>query len=327
MPANGNEAVPGARERSDALARRDGAGPEGMIELLLRRAFESGAREYGPLPLSLDAFTRRTLDLTRARLVRSGLPCSPERISEVLERAAGADLYLSIACEEGIGGGWEAFTARFLPRVKALALWHGASQSEAEELTRELPGHLAASPRGNAARTRLGTYNGAAPLFDWLAVIVVQRLTDRRRARRRDRLEPAGGNREPASVGGDPADQVLDDETAERLEEALRRAWTQLGPKESAALCLKFKEGLPQKAIATLFGVGEPQVSKILKTAVEKVRAEIERHLRESSLHRAGNPDGLWGALRDALARHLERSETLDGSPFQGSSPHGPRTP
>ncbi|HKB16926.1 MAG TPA: hypothetical protein VKF62_12740, partial [Planctomycetota bacterium] len=171
--ASGDEPLGGAAEGSGASIPWEGS----ALEPLLRHAFESGAGEYGTLPLSLHTFARRALELARRRLLRSGVPDSPERLGEVLERVAGADLYLSIACEEGLGAAWEVFTARFVPRIKALALWRGASPSEAEDLAQDLPGHLAAPPRGGHARTRLGTYNGAVSLFDWLAVIVFQRLT------------------------------------------------------------------------------------------------------------------------------------------------------
>ena len=303
----------GAKKGSETFGPEEGAWAGSALEPLLRRAFEAGSREYGPLPLTLEVFARRALELARARLLRSGLPCPPERIAELLERAAVADLYLSIACEEGLERGWEAFTARFLPRVKALALWHGASPSEAEDLALDLPGHLAAPPRGGAPRTRLGTYNGAVSLFDWLAVIVVQRLTDRWRTLRRAPREAAGAEVEAARVDGDPAEHLLDVETAGWLEEALGEAWKRLAPREAAALRLKFKEGLPQKQIAILFGVGEPQVSKILKAGVEKIRSEVDRRLREDLPGRWTDRDGLWSALRDAIGEHLERTGTSTG--------------
>ncbi|MCI0589663.1 MAG: sigma-70 family RNA polymerase sigma factor [Planctomycetes bacterium] len=265
------------------------------------------------------------MELVRERLVRCRLPVSPERMAEILERVAGADLYLAIACEEGIEGAWRVFEARFVPRVKGLALRHGASESQAEELARELPGHLVAPPRGGRARTRMGTYNGAVPLFDWLAVIVVQRLADRRRARARAPSGEASAALEAASADGDPAEAVLDAETAGKLEEALRAAWERLTAREAAALLLKFKDGLPQKEIATLFGVGEPQVSKILRSAVDKIRSEVESRLRDQFPGRWADRDGAWVALRNAVGRHMERIRPPIGFPSKGSSPHGPR--
>ncbi len=285
------------------------------IEGLLRGGHEEGSAEYGPLPLSLERFASQALDLTRLRLRASDLDPSPDRLAAALARAAKGDLFLAIACEEGIAGAWETFSERYVPRFRALARSCGASFAEADEIARDLPGDLVARPGEGGARTRLGTYDGTGKLFTWLSVMVARRVADRFRARR-STSKRAGTGGEPwvadlpdrSSVAIDPALLAIDVETASQLREALRRAWTELDARGAAALLLKFRDGLPQKEIAVRLGLSDSQVSRILAASLGGIRAAIQGKFLEDFPDRWRDGESFWQALREAVATHLQES-------------------
>ncbi|HET6203579.1 MAG TPA: sigma-70 family RNA polymerase sigma factor [Planctomycetota bacterium] len=283
------------------------------IDELLRRGHERGSEEYGPLALPFGVFAPRALHLTRRRLRASGVDPSPERIAGALAGAARADLFLAIACEEGIAGAWEAFLERYVPRLRALARSCGAQSSEADEIARELPGELVARPGEGGVRTRLGTYDGTGKLFTWLAVMVARRVADRFRARRSLPGSAAPMGDAPAtdvpdrSRGAtDPSVLAIDAETASRLREALRRAWAGLDGRASRALLLKFRDGLPQKEIAARLGLSDSRVSRILAASLERIRGAVQERFLADFPGRWREGESFWNAMREAVARHLQ---------------------
>ncbi|MGH7149976.1 MAG: sigma-70 family RNA polymerase sigma factor [Planctomycetota bacterium] len=296
------------------------------IDGLLRGGHEEGIAEYGSLPLPFELYAAKALELVRRRLRVSGVDPSPGRIAGALTGAAKGDLFLAIACEEGIAGAWETFSERYVGRFRALARSCGAPALEADEIARDLPGDLVARPGGGGARTRLGTFDGTARLFTWLSVMVARRVADRFRARRalpKD-AEPGGEpcaaelpDRSPAAT--DPAVLAIDAETASRLGEALRRAWADLDERATAALLLKFRDGLPQREIAARLGLSDSQVSRILAASLGKVRTAVQEKFTADFPDRWRDGESFWSALRGAVARHLQESH----APSEPRSAHG----
>jgi len=259
----------------------------------LRGFYDEGARIYGLLPLSFSTFAGRVLGIaTRLAACRW--------VEPVLARTSGEDLYLTIACDEQVPASWETFTRVFVPRLEALAQRRGSSPREAEEIVRELPGDLALPPPRGDARTRLGTFEGTAGLFSWLAVILLRRLADRFRAR------PAPeATREPVTSTG-PSEVLLDEETARSFERALQSTWSRLTDRETLAVLYKYRRGLQQLEIARLLGVGPSRVTRLLQGAVEKMRAQIDRELRDGPPGSGRDPDRCWRALQQALGKQME---------------------
>jgi RNA polymerase sigma-70 factor (ECF subfamily) len=298
------------RGPGDASAPGSGAAPE--VEALLRGGHDAGRAAHPGIDLPHEAFARRATDLAQRRLRRIGPALAAAgyaaALAEALSRAALADLFLAVACEEGVPGAWDAFAARYGPVVAALALRRGASRQEAEDLSREIPGDLFAPPPGGGARTRLGTYDGTGSLTAWLGVLVHRRLVDQRRAAA---LGPAPVDPERAeavaagSSGADPAAAALDAETARRFGEALRDVWGSLSPRETLAVLLRYRDGLPQTDIARLLAVGEPRVSRILAGAAEKIRAAVQRRVGARPAVGSEDPDRLRAALQEALVKSM----------------------
>jgi RNA polymerase sigma factor (sigma-70 family) len=276
---------------------------------VLRRGFDEGAAEHGPLALRFETFARQAAALTRRRLARSGRGAAPGDVASALARAALADLYLAVACDERAPGAWETFSSRFESKIVALGVRRGASRAEAEQIARDLPGQLFAPPDDGAARTRLGTFDGSGSLVGWLAVIVERRMADRRRAAAR---APASIDREPASRGAPgPVEAAIGAEAARCFADAVAAAWRSLTPREALALLLLHRDGLPQAQIARVLAVGEPRVSRIVAAASQKIRESVVRAVGAPAAEGA-----TWDALRRAVAESLA---TLPGGPDPSS--------
>ena len=266
---------------------------------LLRRAFIDGEREHSSLAfLSWEIFSRRALALVRRRAARSGERRSSDFAPRMLERIAAADLYLALACDEGVDGAWRVLTSRYESRLCGLAVRRGVSAADADELVANLLGDLIAEPGRTAAASRLATYEGTGTLWSWLSVILVRRLAERAAQREAESAAPAGADSAPAS--SQPAEE---EETRASLRPVLSAAWEELPDREALALLYKYRDGLSQKRIARLFGVGEPRVSRILGSAVKRLRSELGPRLglltREAT-------DGTWETLRDLLGERLQ---------------------
>ncbi len=275
----------------------------------LRRAYDSGREEFGPLPLSYDRFARRYLALTCRRFLASGVKATARRIGEMLARAAGGDVFLAMACDQNVEGAWETFRARYVRPMRGFLWGRGASSTEAEDVANDLLGELASPPANGETRTRFGRFDGSASLFSWLAVICLRRLVDRRRAAR---VRPVTAVLEDKGDGGPgPSERAVANETSTAFRAALATVWPSLTRQEILTLLWKYRDGLSQKRIAELFGVGPPRVSRVLARAIDKLKAQLPAHFGSSD----------WAALCRALHEYLETSAGPPESP--GEEPLG----
>lgn len=290
-------------------------------QLALRRAFEAGREEWGELPVEFERFAHTVLARIDRRLVRAGIaPDDETRVHEALSASCAADLYLAIALEAGDGDAWMALERKLHPRLGALARKRGADRSEAREILDELAGELVSPTAGEGHPTRLSTYDGTGSLFGWLAVFVSRRVADRARARRHDSLDaPEEPNGPPTDTGravtgeaDDPGEVAAADEAASVVREAVESAWSRLGDREQLALLFKFRDELPQKEIARMFGVGAPRVTRILQGALEKLRTGVAEVVGDLDPAHLAEVPAFWASLAGNMANSLQsvRSET-----------------
>lgn len=271
------------------------------LDLDLRRAFEAGRQKWGDLGLGVEPFASGVVERIHKRLDGLGLPATPEAMGASIRAAAGADLYLARAAEAGSDAAWQALHATFHPRLRALALRRGADAATADQMVGEVLGRLAQPPPRGGARTLLGTFTGAGSLFGWLAVILVRGLAARAR-----RPRPVSLGEDEATVPGsrrpaDPVAALTGTEAGARLREALASAWSTCTDRERLVLLYKFRDGLAQRRMAELMGIGEPRVSRLVGQAVRRIGTAIRGRLEAWS----NDGDFDWSVLRDAMADSL----------------------
>lgn len=263
----------------------------------LHGAFAAGRRAYPELDLSFASFVGRLGEKTTPR--------------------AAADYYLARACDAGAPGAWEKLRERYGRRLRAFLRKRGATAPEAEELLDDAFGALAAPPARGGTRTAIGTYDGRGSLYAWLATIVWRRLADR--WRERCATTGAGAAVRARSVRPeDPATRAADAETARLLGRALEEAWSGLTTRELQAVVLKYRYQLPQTEIARTLKVGPPRVTRLLHSAMARLRGAVED--RFGSQPDWDAPGGGWESLFEVVERILARSAADSDVPRPGST-------
>ncbi len=272
----------------------DPAGPRSAAEGL----YEEGRRAFPGVALFREAFARALARFDPAGGAPGALPAAPA-----------PDLFLAAACDEGVAGSWEALLAVHRSALAALLRSRGGSESEAAEVLDDLPGFLCEPPPDGRARTRLGTFRGRSRLSTWLGAIALRRLQEKRVRRAGPLPETPAGGLEARSTP--PLQKAVGTEAAARFEGALHEAWGTLTPKECLAVLLKYRDGLDQRRIAGLLGVGEPRVSRLVQAGVAKLREAVRKRLRATASGPFPDDERLWNALREAASRGMASSRDL----------------
>jgi hypothetical protein len=117
-----------------------------------------------------------------------------------------------------------------------------------------------------------------------------------------------------------PEEVLADAETSARFQRAFERAWARLSPTEQAAVAFKHRDGLSQRTIAAILGVGEAWVSRLLSRAVQALADDVRAEVDAAPAPRGGVP--AFRALEEALVRSWARiaapaPPTIERSPAE----------
>jgi RNA polymerase sigma factor (sigma-70 family) len=291
----------------------------------LARTKEKGLAFARTLPL-LEADVAR---LGARHLAGLGLEPTPERVANYVARAALEDLVLACACEAGDVGSWDTLDQLYRDRLVGFGIRRGISGADADGIVSDVFGDLYAPPPSGGARTLLGTFDASGSLFGWLSIVVLRRIAGAARSRRGqslDALEEAADvetTPRPGIPSPPPPPLVLvEAESTARFAAAFAEAFERLTGQERLALVAKHRDGLTQRRIGDLLGVGEARVSRIVSAGVATLAA---------ALYGAGfPPDSTDGsdlaALAAAVGSHLARSGPVgrpSGAGTAGDAPAG----
>jgi RNA polymerase sigma factor (sigma-70 family) len=306
------------------------AAPQALLAEL-RRMHADGVQSYGPFALPFERFAERATGRLSARL--AGADGDPRALVERCRAVVAADLYLAIACDERIDGAWDVLLSRFVPPLASIARRRGIASGAAEELARDILSDLMVHPGPGATRTRLASFDGAGTLLSWLAVVLLRCIADRRR--RGERHVPLNENEDSNAGGpqsasaktaddGDPVRQAIDGETLTRTAGELRRLWSGLTPLERQGISLRYRDGIQQKSIARMLGVGESRLCRLLQRAVDRIRETVVRGLPRGAHGEVALRESEWNAIRDAMADLLQSPPPTTDPPSEGPTRHEP---
>lgn len=299
---------------------------------ILRAGFEAGRVEYGPLPLDFERFASAAHAAVVRRVPGDRIGAMlASTVETAFAKMALPDLFLAVACENGIAGAWEVLTSRLRPRLRSVVRARGVTGDEADEIVLEILGDLATAPADGRGRTQLSGYLGAGSLAGWLSVIAFRRVVDRARARKptlRLSLPDDGEERERpiealATSASDPARMTLDDEMLGRMRREFDAACRLLTPKESLALHYRYARDMKLDGIARILDVGIPRVSRILESAVERLKKALHASLGEGPRRSWPESESFWTALRGALRDYVATPAPGPDQATGGSTCHG----
>ena len=232
------------------------------------------------------------------------------RFATAAERAAtsdgpraahGADFFLATACDAGVDAAWTRLEATALTSIRPILHARRIRPDHVRDVVMTLPGFLAAPSPRQAGSTRIGTYAGLSKLTSWVAVVAMRRAADLLRdADDGATLPPLPDPRRS------PLQELTDRESIALFAEALRTALEQLTPRERLAVLLRHRDGLQQREIALLMGVGPPRVSQLLRAATERLRSTLREVLADTA---PTEHESLWSGLREEIRKALATSD------------------
>jgi len=292
---------------------------------LVDRAFDDGRATLGTVALDREGFRAAVLARV-SRHVEGDVP-APAPLAGALRRAALDDLFLALSADAGDERAWTTLSDSLRPRLEGLAVKRGLRGAEVPSIVQDVLGDLPRPPPSGAARTLLGTYDGSGSLFAWLAVSLVRRIAAKARSRTIVSLDALDDEARPGAKVSDPpaasvaaagpgpgpasapAEAIADRETERRFRAALSSAWATLSGRQRLVLAWKHRDGLSQRRIGALLGVGEPRVSRLVSEAIERLALGVRGVLSRED---GGASGELWRRLAAAISSHLS---TVDVSP------------
>jgi RNA polymerase sigma factor (sigma-70 family) len=273
------------------------------LEGPLRSGFDQGLLRYGGLSLGFLDYARGVLGRLYDRLRAARIAISVERLAPPLAQTALADLFLSLACDRGVAGAWEQLLKTHRQPLVSIALRRGAPSGNVDELVDGVVADLSLPAESKGSRTRLGRYQGTGSLLAWLTAILLRRLGQTFHAARRASELTSGSA--VSMVDPDPHRQAVNAESTRQIEKAFSAAWLVLSRHEALAVVCKYREGMEQKTIARILNVGEPRVSRIVASAVSKLREAVTRSFRDLPPMPGLDEPSHWAALREGIENSL----------------------
>ncbi len=248
----------------EALAMAEGRRRWARVLDVHQRACE---RVHGLLLAEPSVFPDRLL-FSAASLVEEESACGGRiGLEEALQRLVVSDLYLAVACGQGVESAWKRFRGQYRRLIEATAARAGG-EVEADELLSEL---FVGGARGGG---RLQSYRGEGSLAGWIEILVRRRIElKRKRSRREESMDSTSVVEDRPS----PLEQLLESEHVKVWQECLVKAVRVIDGDDRRLLRWVFFEGLRQKEAARRIGWHEVQVCRRLQRAT----AALMRTARE----------------------------------------------
>jgi RNA polymerase sigma-70 factor (ECF subfamily) len=205
-----------------------------------------------------------------------------------------SDLYLAVACREGLPAALARFDALCLqpmPMYLARLRPNPAFVRDVRQLVAE---KLLVGPQA-----RIAEYSGRAPLGAWVRLVSIRTAIDAARAPAERARSPL-----PPEVAGRPADPELDylrDRYATVFAEAFAAALASLGAAERTLLSMYFVDRVPLNEVAARLRISRMTVLRRVAAARVAIRAHAQRNLRTRLRLSESDFDSVFRLVRSQL--------------------------
>jgi RNA polymerase sigma-70 factor (ECF subfamily) len=214
------------------------------------------------------------------------------------------DLYLALACREGLAPAVQRFVDEHLARVPRYVARLRPDPLLAEEVQQELAQRLLVATPPDPPR--IATYNGRGPLDSWLAVAAQRTALNLIKRQQRDpQGEPADQLERALTESPDPELQLARMHLKQNFEWAMRAALRALSPRDRLLLRLTVVSGLSCRKLGVMHGVHPATAARWIERIREELFSSIGRSLQEA---RGIDPDelpSLLGLVRSRLELSL----------------------
>jgi RNA polymerase sigma-70 factor (ECF subfamily) len=197
------------------------------------------------------------------------------------------DLCLATACAKGDDAAWEDFFREYRSYLVSIARTMTQDAGAAEQLADSTFAELYGLRESGGARiSKFSFYSGRGSLRGWLRAVVFQLSADHHRQSSRlvqtdepedmDRLAQAAEKPERRVA---PDLEFVRERYSDAVAQALRRAMSDLEPRERLLLAYYYYDEMTLRQIGQLFDVHEATISRWLAKVQKRVRKLVEKGL------------------------------------------------
>jgi RNA polymerase sigma-70 factor, ECF subfamily len=214
-------------------------------------------------------------------------PAARTAVKDYFSSLNSEDLCLAVACAKGDDAAWEDFFRDYRGYLVNIARTMTQDAGAAEQLADSTFAELYGLRESGGSRvSKFSFYSGRGSLRGWLRAVVFQLSADLHRQTSRfvqteepedmDRLVRANDSAETTPAGELP---FIRERYRTSVADGLRRAISELEPRERLLLGYYYYDEMTLKEIGQLFNVHEATVSRWLTKVQKRVRKLVEKSL------------------------------------------------
>jgi RNA polymerase sigma-70 factor (ECF subfamily) len=262
---------------------------ESEIEELLTRILRRYSVSDAEVTSAVHASAKKYLADELGQIAGNPGPSAESRkaASEFLLSLNADDLCLATACAKGDDAAWEDFFREYRSYLVSIARTMTQDAGAAEQLADSTFAELYGLRESGGARiSKFSFYSGRGSLRGWLRAVVFQLSADHHRQSSRlvqtdepedmDRLAQAAEKPERRVA---PDLEFVRERYSDAVAQALRRAMSDLEPRERLLLAYYYYDEMTLRQIGQLFDVHEATISRWLTKVQKRVRKLVEKGL------------------------------------------------
>jgi len=237
--------------------------------------------------IAYEEFEQLLLQVARHYRFGSSLPEAPnveEQISFFRSLHA-EELVLARACAAGDEAAWEKFIVRYRETIYSAAYGIAGSDSIGRELADSLYADLyGLRTREGERRSPLLLYHGRGSLAGWLRSVLAQRFVDLHRKTGRE--VPLEEVAEPTVAQMTAEASAPPERVTLLVQQIVKMTLARLPTEQRFILSAYYLDGRTLKQVASLMGVHESTVSRMLSRLTASLRKQIVGELRKTGFKR-----------------------------------------